>query len=137
LASSQDLTGGLDNRLPQLRVFKERRLVGWGSFEERPGDGRTSGVLQVDSIVADGRLDVCDGSYIAFVMKTGRGQIAGVRERSQAAGAEYRPSGNEERGPRRAVFSKTVPASARRSLPLWSPRTSTWSLSVLPRTMYS
>ena len=26
------------------------------------------------SIVADGRLGVCDGAYIAFVMKKGRGQ---------------------------------------------------------------
>ena len=41
-------------------------------------DGHSSALLQVDSIVADGRLEVCDGSYIAFVMKTGRGKILGV-----------------------------------------------------------
>src|ERR1019366_6508701 len=30
------------------------------------------------SIVADGRLEVCDGAHWAFVMKKGRGQIAAV-----------------------------------------------------------
>jgi len=50
------------------------------------------GLQQVDSIVADGRLDVCDASYIAFVMKKGRGRIAAVCERSHAMGAESHPS---------------------------------------------
>jgi hypothetical protein len=35
-------------------------------------DGHSLALPQVDSIVADGRLEVCDGSYIAFVMKRGR-----------------------------------------------------------------
>jgi hypothetical protein len=39
-------------------------------------DGHSSALPQVDSIVADVRLEVCDASYIAFVMKKGRGQIA-------------------------------------------------------------
>ena len=41
-------------------------------------DGHSSALPQVDSIVADVRLEVCDASYIAFVMKKGRGQILGV-----------------------------------------------------------
>ena len=55
-------------------------------------DGHSLALLQVDSIVADGRLHVCDASYIAFVMKKGGGQIAMVSERSRAVGAESRPS---------------------------------------------
>ena len=39
-------------------------------------DGHSSALPQVDSIVADGRLEVCDASYIAFVMKKGRRRIA-------------------------------------------------------------
>jgi len=35
----------------------------------RLGDGHTLALLQVDSIVADGRLEVCDGAHWAFVMK--------------------------------------------------------------------
>jgi len=60
---------------------------------------------QVDSIVADARLDVCDGSYIAIVMKKGRGQIAAVCERSHAVGAESHPSKNEGGHPATRPFS--------------------------------
>ena len=49
-------------------------------------DGHSSALPQVDSIVADVRLEVCDASYIAFVMKKGRDQIAaGQREISSGA----------------------------------------------------
>jgi hypothetical protein len=43
---------------------------GWGSFEVRLGR-RAHPVpgTQVDSIVADGQLEVCDGAYRIFVMK--------------------------------------------------------------------
>ena len=74
--------------------------MGLGGFEGRLGDEHTSGLLQVGSIVADERLDVCDALYIAFVMKKGRGQIAAVSERSQAVGAESHPSKNEGWGTR-------------------------------------
>jgi len=45
--------------------------VGWGSCERRlPGDGHTSPpAKQVNPIIADGRLEVCDGMHSAFVMK--------------------------------------------------------------------
>jgi len=69
LASSLDLTGGLTADCLNFVLSKSADQWGWGGFEGRTGDGHTSDLLQVDSIVADGRLDVCDGSYIAFVMK--------------------------------------------------------------------
>ena len=43
---------------------------GWGSFEVRLGRRAHPGPgTQVDSIVADGQLEVCDGAYGIFVMK--------------------------------------------------------------------
>jgi len=69
--------------------------VGLGQLRGRPSVGHTSGLTQqVDSIVADWRLEVCDGSYIAAVM------IATVSERSRAVGAESHPSKNEGWGTR-------------------------------------
>ena len=88
---------------------------GRGSFEERPGDGHTSGVLQVDSIVADGRLDVCDGAHCAFVMKKAKGQIAAVGERLRAAGAESYPSKDEGWG---TPATKALGAGCRAPHPL-------------------
>ena len=61
-------------RLSQLCVVKERRLVGlgqvsasWGRTHLGPATGRFS-------IVAEGRVDVCDGAHWAIVMK--KGQLA-------------------------------------------------------------
>jgi hypothetical protein len=43
------------------------------------GDGRTSALAYRSiSIVADGRLEVCDGAHCAFVMKKSRPRPSGA-----------------------------------------------------------
>ena len=67
----------------QIGIVKERRQVGLGNptsrkprYVERPLREWPPDT-QVDPIVADGRLEVCDAAHRMFVMKKGRGQIAG------------------------------------------------------------
>ena len=55
-------------------------------------DGRTFALTHRSiSIVADGRLEVCDAAHRIFVMKKGRGQIAAGGEKSQAVGGRGIP----------------------------------------------
>ena len=59
------------SKYPQ-RMVQQREIYqwGWGSFEVRLGRRAHPGPgTQVDSIVADGQLEVCDGAYRIFVMK--------------------------------------------------------------------
>ena len=61
------------------------------------GQAHVSADTQVDSIVADGRLEVCDGAHRAFVMKNGEAesQGAGVGDFSLENGAPAQWSGTK------------------------------------------
>ncbi len=70
--------GDSDGLWPRLgTVIKEQLAKGLTASRGRLlGDGRTSTLAQLTSIVADGRLEVCDGAHWAFVMKKGSAGVS-------------------------------------------------------------
>jgi hypothetical protein len=67
------------------RMVQQREIYqwGWGSFEVRLGRRAHPGPgTQVDSMVADGQLEVCDGAYRIFVMKKSQRPRPSLRDRT-------------------------------------------------------
>ncbi len=72
-------------------------------------DGHSSALLQVDSIVADGRLDVCDGAHWAFVMK--KSQTPRLSDRDNCSDSSRQISCRRSLARRRSFLQRTLNAT--------------------------